>query len=165
MGCKTVGICGSDEKVELAKSKFGFDEAINYKTSENLRKDIKKACPDGVDIYFENVGGVIADAVHARMNPFGRIPVCGTISTYNNTEIATGPRIEHMLIRKSVLMQGFIYSNFSSKIGEALTNLNTWLAEGKLTYEETVVEGFENIPNAFFQLFEGKNKGKIVVKI
>ncbi|WP_313503054.1 NADP-dependent oxidoreductase [Kaistella carnis] len=165
LGCRVIGIAGTDEKVEMLKSKFGFDEAINYKTTENMTKAIAEVCPDGVDVYFDNVGGTISDSVHANINRLGRIIVCGAISAYNDTSVPQGPRVEHFLIRKSALMQGFIVGNYADKFPEGMKHLSQWLSEGKLIYSETIVEGFENIPQAFIDLFEGKNKGKMIVKI
>lgn len=165
LGCRVVGIAGSDEKVEMLKSKFGFDEALNYNTTNNISEALSKLCPQGVDIYYDNVGGSISDAVHENINQFGRIVVCGAISLYNTTEIPTAPRVEGFLIKKSVLMQGFIVGNYANKFPEAMQQLFKWYKEGKLIYEETVVEGFESIPRAFLDLFEGKNKGKMIVKI
>lgn len=165
LGCRVVGIAGSEEKVEMLKTKFGFDAAINYNTTENMMKAIAEACPDGVDIYFDNVGGTISDSVHANINRLGRIVVCGAISAYNDTSIPQGPRVEHFLIRKSALMQGFIVSNYAEKFPEGMKQLSQWLSEGKLHSTETIVEGFENIPQAFIDLFDGKNTGKMIVKI
>ncbi|QOW09755.1 NADP-dependent oxidoreductase [Kaistella flava (ex Peng et al. 2021)] len=165
LGCRVIGIAGTDEKVEMLKSKFGFDEAINYKTTSDMTTAIAEVCPDGVDVYFDNVGGTISDSVHANINRLGRIIVCGAISAYNDTSVPQGPRVEHFLIRKSALMQGFIVGNYAEKFPEGMKHLSQWLSEGKLTYSETIVEGFENIPQAFIDLFEGKNKGKMIVKI
>ncbi|MEO9021949.1 MAG: NADP-dependent oxidoreductase [Ginsengibacter sp.] len=165
LGCRVVGIAGTDEKVALLKNKFGFDEALNYKTTPELKKAIANACPDGIDVYFDNVGGEISDDVMASMNRLGRIIVCGAISLYNETEIPMGPRVQPMLITKSLLMQGFIVSNYADKFQPAIQQLSSWLKEGKLVYEETVIEGFDKIPEAFIGLFEGKNEGKMIVKI
>ena len=165
LGCKVIGIVGTDEKIEMLKSKFGFEEGINYKTTTDINKAIKVAAPNGVDIYFDNVGGEISDAVLANINKFARVPVCGAISTYNETSVSMGPRVQSILVKNSVLMQGFIVSNYADKFPEAIKKLSGWLKEGQLTYSETVVEGFENIPQAFMDLFEGKNEGKMVVKI
>lgn len=165
LGCRVVGIAGTDEKIELLKSKFGFDEGINYNTAKDMTKAIAEACPDGVDVYFDNVGGEISDAVHANINRLGRVINCGAISAYNDTTVLKGPRVEYFLIKKSALMQGFIVSNYAEKFPEGIKHLSKWLSEGKLDYSETIVEGFENIPQAFIDLFEGKNKGKMIVKI
>ncbi len=165
IGCRVIGLAGTDEKVSLLKDKFGFDEAVNYKTTEDIKAAIAKAAPDGVDVYFDNVGGEISDAILVNVNPFGRVVVCGAISLYNETEIPTGPRVQPLLVKNRILMQGFIVSDFAPKFPEAIHRLSQWLEEGKLTYSETIVEGFEKIPGAFIQLFEGKNKGKMVVKV
>ena len=165
LDCRVVGITGTDEKAELLKSKFKFDYAVNYKTATDLNKAIQNACPKGVDIYFDNVGGEISDAVLANINKYARIPVCGTISHYNDTKIPVGPRIQPILLTKSAMMKGFIVGDYSAKFPAAVNQLVIWLREGKLTYAETIVNGFENIPQAFLDLFEGKNKGKMIVKI
>jgi NADPH:quinone reductase len=165
MGCRVVGIAGSDEKVEMLKSKFGFDEAINYKTSGNMRKAIASVCPRGVDVYFDNVGGTISDAVLVKINQFARIIVCGAISIYNETSLPTGLSVQPFLVRNSALMQGFIVNDYAAKFPEAIRQLSQWLAEGKLIHTETVVEGFDQIPQAFIDLFDGRNRGKMVVKI
>jgi NADPH-dependent curcumin reductase CurA len=165
LGCTVVGITGSDEKAELLKSKFKFDSAINYKTVPDLNAAIRNACPKGVDIYFDNVGGEISDAVLANINKHARLPVCGAISLYNETKVPVGPRIQTILLTKSAMMRGFIVGDFASKFPEVVRQLAVWLKEGKLTYSETLVYGFENIPQAFLDLFEGKNEGKMIVKI
>ena len=165
MGCRVVGIAGSDEKVEQLVSEYGFDAAINYNATESMTQAIADACPDGVDVYFDNVGGEISDAVMMNVNRFARIIVCGAISMYNATSIPMGPRVQPILIKNSVLMQGFIVFNYMEKSGEAIPQLSKWLQEGKLKSIETIVEGFENTPQAFIDLFEGKNKGKMVVEV
>jgi len=164
-GCRVVGIAGTEEKCALLTSDFGFDEAINYRTTGNMWKAIAAACPDGVDVYFDNVGGDISDAVLMNINPFARIVVCGAISIYNETSQPKGISVQPFLIKNRVLMQGFIVSDYAAKFPKALIQLSQWLAEGKLTYTETIVDGFDQIPQAFLDLFEGKNKGKMVVKI
>lgn len=165
LGCKVIGITGSDEKVALLTSKFKFDYAINYKTTPDLKEAIKNASPNGVDIYFDNVGGEISDAVLANINKFARLPVCGAISLYNNTEVAIGPRLQPIILTKSATMRGFIVGDFSEKFSTAIKQLTIWLKENNITFSETIVEGFDNIPQAFIDLFEGKNEGKMIVKI
>jgi NADPH-dependent curcumin reductase CurA len=164
-GCIVVGITGSDKKVKLLKTKFKFDHAINYKTTPDLKEAIRNACPNGVDIYFDNVGGEISDAVLTNINKLARLPVCGYISDYNDTKIPFGPRIQPVILTKSATMKGFIVGDFSAKFPEAMKQLVAWLKEGKLTYSETIVEGFDNIPQAFIDLFSGKNEGKMIVKV
>ncbi|WP_343329857.1 NADP-dependent oxidoreductase [Polaribacter staleyi] len=165
MGLNVIGIAGTDEKIAMLKTKFGFDAGINYNTSKDVNADIKKLAPNGVDIYFDNVGGPISDAVFFNINRFARIIICGAISVYNKTELPTSLSVQPFLVKNSALMQGFIVSNYADKFPEAMKQLSTWLLEGKLTYTETIVDGFDNIPNAFIDLFEGKNKGKMIVKI
>ncbi|TXE05709.1 NADP-dependent oxidoreductase [Gelidibacter salicanalis] len=165
LGLRVIGIAGTDEKVEMLTSKFGFDAGINYNTTENMVAAIQQAAPDGVDIYYDNVGGTISDAVLFNINKFARMVICGAISAYNNTELPKGLSVQPFLVKKSALMQGFIVSNYAEKFPETMKQLSGWLAEDKLTYTETVVEGFDNIPTAFIDLFEGKNTGKMIVKI
>ncbi|MBU2938535.1 NADP-dependent oxidoreductase [Lacinutrix sp. C3R15] len=165
LGLHVIGIAGTDEKIELLKTKFGFDAGINYNTSTDINADLKKLAPNGVDIYFDNVGGPISDAVLFNINRFARIIICGAISVYNKTELPTSLSVQPFLVKNSALMQGFIVSNYAEKYPEAMQHIAAWLAKGKLKYTETIVEGFDNIPNAFIDLFEGKNKGKMIVKI
>lgn len=164
-GCKVVGIAGSEEKIERIQDKFGFDGAINYKTSKDIKKAIKDACPQGIDVYFDNVGGEILDAAMANMNKYGRVINCGAISLYNETKTPTGPRVESTLIQKSILMQGFTVRDYLKDFGPAQNQLAKWMEADKLSYLETVLEGFDTIPQAFIDLFEGKNKGKMIVVV
>ncbi|WP_372754764.1 NADP-dependent oxidoreductase [Labilibaculum sp.] len=164
-GCRVVGIAGSDEKVEELKSKYGFDAGINYKTTTNMTQAIAECCPEGVDVYFDNVGGEISDAVMMNVNRFARIIVCGAISMYNATSVPMGPRVQPILIKNSALMQGFIVSNYTEKFGVAIPQLAKYVQEGKIISTETIVKGFDNVPQAFINLFEGKNKGKMIVEI
>ena len=164
-GCKVIGIAGTDDKVTMLKSSLGFDEAINYNTSKNMAAAIKKVAPNGVDIYFDNVGGPISDAVLLNINQFARFIICGAISIYNSTELPKSISVQPFLIKNSALMQGFIVFNYADKYPEAIKQLSQWLAEGKLIYTETIVEGFDTIPQTFLDLFEGKNSGKMLVKI
>lgn len=165
MGLHVVGIAGTDEKVAMLKTEFGFDEAINYNTTTNMTEAIAAACPKGVNVYFDNVGGEISDAVLFNINKFARMIICGAISVYNETSLPKSVSVQTFLVRNSALMQGFVISNYAAKFPEAMQKLSQWLAEGKLTYTETIKEGFDNIPQAFIDLFAGKNKGKMVVKL
>ncbi|MBX0332901.1 NADP-dependent oxidoreductase [Pontibacter sp. HSC-14F20] len=164
-GCRVVGIAGSDDKIDYLKSELGFDEAINYKTTSNMREALTTACPGGVDIYFDNVGGEISDAVYSLLNKFARIAVCGQIALYNATSLPTGPRVEPILLKMSALMKGFIVSDYAARFPEAATELANWLKAGKLQYEEHILEGFDQLPQAFFGLFRGENTGKLLVKV
>ncbi|MFZ0489264.1 MAG: NADP-dependent oxidoreductase, partial [Salegentibacter sp.] len=164
-GCRVVGIAGSDEKVDHIKTKFGYDAGINYKTTDDMEAALSQACPEGIDIYFDNVGGETLDAVLMNINKNARIINCGAISTYNEKETPVGPRPEGILIKKTALMQGFLVRDHVKDFGMAIRQLSSYLTQGKLKYDETIVEGFENIPTAFLGLFEGKNTGKMIVKV
>jgi NADPH:quinone reductase len=163
-GARVIGITGSDEKCRLLKEQFGYDETINYKTSKSIRKDLATLCSDGVDIYFDNVGGEITEAVAANLDFHARIALCGQISQYNNKKPYIGYSILPHLLTRSVMLQGFIVSNYSDRFGEAISNLTQWLNEGKLKYTETIIEGFDKLPDAFLGLFTGRNQGKMLVK-
>ena len=164
LGCYVVGIAGSDEKIKLLKSKYGFDDALNYKTITDLKAAISKSCPKGVDIYYDNVGGEISDAVISNINFHARIILCGQIALYNSTEIPTGPRLQPMLLTRSVLMQGFIVGDFQSQFPEAIDHLAKWLKEGKIKFDQTIVHGFDQLPTALLGLFKGRNIGKMIVE-
>ncbi|WFB37634.1 NADP-dependent oxidoreductase [Kiritimatiellota bacterium B12222] len=165
LGCRVVGIAGSDEKIETLQTEYGFDAGINYKTTDDMAAAVAASCPDGVDVYFDNVAGSVSDGVYRNMNRLGRIINCGAIAHYNETSVPMGPRVEMMLIKNSLLMQGFIVSNYAEHFPAAVQQLAQWLQQGKLQFSETVVEGFENIPQAFLDLFQGANHGKMVVKV
>lgn len=161
---KVVGIAGTEEKVAYLINELGFDAAVNYK-KETFAQDLKNALPDGVDVYYDNVGGSISDTVMSHLNRNSRVPVCGAISAYNLEEQDVGPRVQGLLIKNSVLMQGFTVGNYANDFHVAAEDLGKWLQEGKLKYEETIIEGFENIPEAFIGLFKGSNLGKQLVKV
>ena len=163
-GARVVGIAGSDEKCKLLTDQFGFNSAVNYKTSRSLRKDIISACPDGVDVYFDNVGGEITDAIVVNLNNHSRFVLCGQISQYNNTRISTGPALLPLFLTRSVMLQGFIVSNFSARFDEAMKQLTGWVTDGSLKYTETIINGFDKLPETFIGLFSGTNKGKMLVK-
>lgn len=164
-GCMVVGIAGSDDKVKYMEEDLGFDKGINYNTAGNMKKTISECCTDGVDVYFDNVGGKILDAVLANINKGARIINCGAISLYNEKEMPTGPRPEGILIKKTALMQGFLVRDHVKDFGPAFRQLSEWMQDGELVYEETIIEGFDKLPEAFIGLFEGKNIGKMVVKV
>ncbi|ARK23722.1 NADP-dependent oxidoreductase [Sporosarcina sp. P37] len=162
-GASVIGIAGSQEKIDYLKNELGFDEAVNYKL-DSFEDDLKKAAADGVDVYFDNVGGEVTDAVFTLLNKHARIALCGAISSYNKVK-DSGPRLQSQMIKTSALMKGFTVGDYSADFAKGAADLGKWLAEEKLTYEETIVEGFENIPEAFLGLFEGKNLGKLLVKV
>lgn len=163
-GCKVVGSVGSDEKAQLLKE-MGVDAVINYKTTNNLTQALADAAPQGINVYFENVGGEHLEAALNNMNDYGRIAVCGLISQYNATEPQPGPSNMAMVIIKKLKMQGFIVFDHWSHYSEFAQQMGQWIAEGKIRWEETVYEGLDKAPEAFIGLFEGKNKGKMLVKL
>lgn len=163
-GCTVVGIAGSEDKIRYIEQELGFDAGINYK-SDSFLKDLTKACPNGVDIYFDNVGGEISDAVIMRINSHARVVLCGQISMYNAEKIEMGPRLNWILLTKSALMQGFIVTDFAAHYAEGMKQLNQWVHEGRIKYRENFIEGLENAPKAFLGLFKGENIGKQLVKV
>jgi len=163
-GCRAVGIAGSDEKNQYLMAQLGVDAAINYK-SPQMGQALKDACPKGVDVYFDNVGGEISDAVLPLINQGARIVLCGQISLYNLDKPDVGPRPQPALLVNRASMKGFIITDYAARFAEGVMNLAQWLGAGKLKYAETVVEGFENTPQAFIGLFSGDNLGKQIVKV
>lgn len=164
-GARVVGIAGTDEKCAYLTNELGFDEAINYNTTENLQQALSKACYGKVDVYFDNVGGEISDAVLTILNRKARVAICGAISAYNLTEPDIGPRVQSTLIKKSASLEGFTLGDFTDSFAEGSKQLAKWLQSGQLTYQETIREGFSSIPDVFLSLFEGANVGKLVVKV
>ncbi|KFK25924.1 hypothetical protein AALP_AA8G181100 [Arabis alpina] len=164
MGCYVVGSAGSKEKVDLLKTKFGFDDAFNYKEEQDLTAALKRCFPKGIDIYFENVGGKMLDAVLLNMNPHGRIAVCGMISQYNLQD-QEGVHNLSSIIYKRIRIQGFVVSDFYDKYSKFLEFVVPCIKEGKITYVEDVAEGLEKGPEALVGLFHGKNVGKQVVVV
>ncbi|XP_045696938.1 prostaglandin reductase 1 [Phyllostomus hastatus] len=163
-GCKVVGAAGSDDKVAYLK-KLGFDVAFNYKTIKSLEETLKKASPDGYDCYFDNVGGEFSNVVIPQMKRFGRIALCGAISTYNLTRpLPPGPPPE-VVIYQQLRMEGFIVTRWEGEVRQkALKDLLKWVTEGKIQYNEHITEGFENMPAAFMGMLKGDNLGKTIVK-
>ena len=164
-GCRVVGIAGSDEKLDYLRNELGVDAALNYKTTENMVDALKEACPSGIDVYFDNVGGPVSDAVFFSINKHARIVVCGAISMYNADKPDVGLRPQPFLIVKSAVMKGFIITEYLPRFLEGVTQLATWFTSGQLKHAETIVEGFENTPKAFLGLFSGDNLGKQIVKL
>jgi len=164
-GCRVVGSAGSDHKVAWLLDKVGVDAAFNYKKAADLRAELSGHCPQGIDIYFENVGGKHLEAVLEVMNPFGRIPVCGMISQYNQTEPQPGPRNLTAIIGKRLLLKGFIVSDHYDRMPQFYADMLQWIKEGKIVWEETILEGIQNAPKAFVGLFRGENLGKMLVRV
>ena len=163
-GCRVVGIAGGADKCRWLTQTAGFDAAIDYK-SEDVGAALDRHCPNGIDINFENVGGRIMDEVIARLNDFSRMPLCGLISTYNNTAPVPGPYNFANLLMRRTLVKGFIVIDYYPRFPEGLQQMAAWLMEGRLRFETDIVEGFENAPSALSRLFEGKNLGKLVVAV
>jgi NADPH-dependent curcumin reductase CurA len=163
-GCRVVGIAGSDEKNRYLREELGIDAVINYK-NDDVRQALQEACPKGVNIYFDNVGGEISDAVIAHITHGARIVICGQISIYNLNQLDVGPRPQPYLLVNSALMKGFIITDYAPRFVEGVMQMAQWLGAGKLKYAESVVEGFENTPKAFIGLFSGENLGKQLVKV
>ncbi|HFQ4943818.1 TPA: NADP-dependent oxidoreductase [Vibrio vulnificus] len=167
-GCRVIGIAGGEEKCQFAKETLGFDECIDHKATD-FAEQLAKVCHNGIDIYFENVGGKVFDAVMPLLNTGARIPLCGLISQYNATSLPEGPDRMSMLMAqlliKRIKMQGFIiFDDYGHRYGEFAADMTQWLAQGKIHYREHLVQGLENAPDAFIGLLEGKNFGKMVVQ-
>ncbi|WP_150302652.1 NADP-dependent oxidoreductase [Pseudomonas saliphila] len=164
-GCRTVGLVGSDEKCSWIVEELGYDRAINYKRCEDLTSAIAEACPDGVDIYFDNVGGEILDAALLNMNNFGRVVFCGAIAQYNTEDRVAGPYNYWQVLARSLTVRGFLSPEFKDRFGEGIEQMSDWIADGRLVFAEDIVDGLENTVEAFSRLFTGANKGKLLVKV
>jgi NADPH-dependent curcumin reductase CurA len=163
-GCCAVGIAGADDKIRHIVDDLGFDAAFNYKTTADYAAKLKELCPDGIDCYFDNVGGPVSDAVFTQLNTFGRVSVCGQISQYNLQNPEPGPRLLTPILVKQLKVQGFIVTSFQDRWPEGIAQMARWIQEGKIRYREEIVEGFENTPRAFIDMLQGKNTGKMLVK-
>jgi len=164
-GCRVIGCAGTDEKVKYVLDDLGFDGAFNYKTSEDYGASFAELCPDGVDVYFDNVGGPITDAVFPLLNLRGRVAVCGQIAQYNATEPPVGPRLLWHCIVKRLRIQGLLVFDWADQYDQALREMSQWVSSGQITYREDVVQGIENAPEAFMGLLRGDHIGKRLVKI
>lgn len=168
-GCRVVGIAGGEQKCSHVVDTLGFDACIDHK-SDSFASDLKDACPDGIDVYFENVGGKVLFAVLPLLNPFARIPVCGVVSWYNLTGLPEGPDCSPMImgtiLRMKVKMQGFIiFDSFPGLYPEFAKAMSGWISEGKIQYTEQIVDGLENAPTALNDVLLGSSFGKVVVKV
>ncbi|KYR00923.1 zinc-containing alcohol dehydrogenase (ADH) [Tieghemostelium lacteum] len=169
-GCRVIGIAGGKEKCEYAKKEFGFDECLDHK-DEKLAEKLAEVCPKGIDVYFENVGGKVFDAVLPLLNTKARIPLCGMVSGYNATELPKGPvdrlpLLESMILSKRMRVQGFIVTlDFWDQFGEFYQQMSTWIQDGKVKYLEQIVDGFDKTVDEFRGLLVGKNFGKLVIRL
>jgi NADPH-dependent curcumin reductase CurA len=164
-GCHTVGFAGSDEKVDWLSEDLGFDAAINYESTDDYRAALDEVAPGGVDVYFDNTGGPITDAVFTRLNVDARVAVCGQIAHYNEESVPMGPRKLPMLIAPRAKVEGFLVGDYAGRFEEANRKLRQWVDEGVIEHRETVVSGLESAPEAFLGLFSGANIGKQVVQV
>jgi len=167
-GCRAVGIAGSPEKCRYVVEELGFDACVSH-YDEDFPAQLKAACPDGIDVYFENVGGKVFTAVSKLLNNFARIPVCGLIANYNLTELPAGPDMTPLLQRQilthRLTLRGFIVWDFADQTKEFLSTVGAWLKEGKIKYREDIIDGLDNAPQAFIGLLNGKNFGKLVIRV
>lgn len=163
-GCRVVGIAGSDEKCDWIKNDLGFDAAINYKREE-VDVALAEACPEGIDIYFDNVGGEILDACLKLMNLKGRISTCGLISQYNATEPVAGPKNYSAILMQRLKVEGFIILDYADRYPEAIAAISQWMAEGKIKVRNEVVDGLENALETVKKLYSGTNTGKLLIRV
>lgn len=164
-GCRVVGIAGGSRKCAFIKDELGFDVAVDYKSSGSLDAALQAACPTGIDVYFDNVGGPVTDAVVPLLNFWARVPLCGSISTYNVEKPELGPRLLWPMVGRRVRMQGFIVSDFAPRFDPARRTLGELVRSGRLTFKEDIVEGLKNAPRAFAGLLRGENFGKLQVRL
>ena len=164
MGCRVVGTAGTDEKIDFIVNELGFDVGINYKT-EDVDSALATACPNGIDAYFDNVGGFVTDAVMQQMNVHARVAICGQISQYNLPEPELAPRSLGLLIQKQAKVEGFLVFNFAHRHEHARQRMAEWIRTGQLKYKEDVVDGLENAPEAFIGMMTGENFGKLLVRV
>ncbi len=163
-GCRVVGMAGTDDKCRWITEDLGVDDAINYKTCDDYEAAIHKACPEGVDVYFDNVGGDILDAALMCLNKHGRVAVCGWISTYNDAD-APGPKNLWQLVAESITIQGSSTPDYLDRFPEGVGQLAEWVMSGKLQFKEEIVDDLDNILPTFLKLFDGSNQGKLIVRI
>ena len=164
-GCRVFGSTGSDEKVAYLVKELRFDGVFNYKEVRDYAAKLEELCPNGLDIYFDNVGGPVSDAVFGSINVGARIVVCGQISQYNNRTMARGPRVLFRLVTQRARAEGFMVYQFADRFPEGVRQMAQWIREGRITYRETITDGIENAPKAFIGLFTGQNIGKQLVRL
>ena len=163
-GCRVVGIAGGKEKCDYAVNELGYDACVDYK-NQDVRKGLKETCPDGIDVYFDNVGGDILDTVLTKINLRARIVICGAISQYNNTTPVKGPSNYLSLLVNRARMEGIVVFDYAPRFKEGATQMGQWLKEGKLVSKEHVEEGIDQFPEVLAKLFKGENFGKLVLKV
>jgi NADPH-dependent curcumin reductase CurA len=164
-GCRAVGIAGGPKKCAFVTDTLGLDACVDYKSTADLGSALRAACPNGIDIYFDNVGGAVSDAVFTNLNFFARVSLCGSISQYNAATPELGPRLLGLFVGRRVNMRGFIVSDFAPRFAPALRQMGEWVRSGRIKYKEDIVEGLENAPRAFIGLLRGENFGKLQVRV
>ena len=164
-GCRVAGSAGSARKIDWLRQEAGIDAALNYKDTDDLGAAVGRLCPDGIDIYYENVGGSHLTAALGHMNNNGRMVLCGMISQYNAKKPVPGPENLFLAITKRLRIQGFIISDHADRHNQFITDMKKWISDGKIRWKETVVDGIENAPKAFVGLFKGENFGKMLVRV
>ena len=167
-GLRVVGIAGGADKCRFVKDELRFDDCIDHKAAD-LPGRLAAACPDGIDVYFENVGGAVLDAVLPLLNTFARIPICGTIAHYNDTSAPQGPdklpAVWRMILTKRLTVRGLLVTDFGAMHDDFLRDMSGWLKDGRIRYREDIVDGFENAPRALIGLLRGENFGKLLVRV
>jgi len=168
-GCRVVGVAGGKEKCRYVVEELGFDACVDHRAPD-FAEQLAAACPQGIDIYYENVGGAVFDAVIPLLNTQARIPVCGIIAHYNATDLPAGPdrlpMLQGLILRKRIRMQGFIiFDDYAEGFSDFLQQMGEWVGQGKIKFREDLVDGLENAPQAFIGLLQGKNFGKLVIRV
>lgn len=164
-GCRTIGVAGTDEKIRYVVDELGFDAAFNYKTISDYRAKLEELCPKGIDVYFDNVGGALTDAVFTLINVNARVSVCGQISQYNLEKPELGPRFLFQLVRNRAKVEGFLVFQFEERFEEGRKQMAEWVQAGKIKYREEFAEGIQQAPQAFIGMLNGANIGKQLLKI
>jgi NADPH-dependent curcumin reductase len=165
MGCHVVGIAGGPKKGAFVTDELGFDACLDYKAGKDLDAALRAACPNGIDVYFDNVGGTISDAVLRNVNFFARVALCGSISQYNATTPEMGPRLMGTFVGKRVAMRGFIVTDFAERYGPARRQMGEWVKSGRIKYREDIADGIDKTPRAFIGMLRGENFGKQLVRL
>ena len=165
LGCRTVGIAGGPEKAARCRDEFGFDAAIDYKGAQNLDEELRDACPDGVDVYFDNTCGPISDAVLRHIVLGARIAICGTAAIPDWAPWPDGPRVHRHLLVMRAKMQGFLVFDYRDRYAEAVAQLSAWVRSGSLSYREHILEGMAHAPGAIAMLYRGENTGKLLIEV
>lgn len=167
-GCRVVGVAGAEDKCRHVVDAYGFDACVNYK-DDDFPEQLAAACPDGIDVYFENVGGIVFDTVRGLLNDFARMPVCGRIAHYNDSDAPPGPdrlvAFMGQVLVKRLRVQGFIQFDYASRVGDFQRDMSAWVRSGEVRYQEDIVDGLENAVDAFQGLLQGRNRGKLLVQV